>query len=260
MNTKALREKRAALAKQAAEILAKAEAEKRNMSAEEAQTFDKIHADVDQLRADIDRSERQERLDAEMIQREERREPRETGEVTEEHRSMALRTWLLAGTDQELSTEAVETAKRCGLNPQAKSLTFSLAKRAPRTVAETRALGVGSGSIGAYTVPQGFMAKLEEALLAYGGVRQRATVMRTQTGAPLPWPTVNDTSNKGVLLAENTTVTSQDVAFGQVMLGAYKFSSKMVTLSVELLMDTGIDLENYLGSALGTRIGRIQSD
>jgi HK97 family phage major capsid protein len=87
-----------------------------------------------------------------------------------------------------------------------------------------------------------------------------ATIIRTDTGATLPFPTVNDTTNKGVRLAENTQVANQDVAFSIMNLTAFKYSSKMILVSVELMQDAGINLPEFLGAALGERIARIVND
>jgi hypothetical protein len=74
---------------------------------------------------------------------------------------------------------------------------------------------------------------------------------------PLPIPTVNDTTNVGALIAENTTVSTQDVAFSQLVLDAYKYTSKAVLVSVELMQDNSINLPQVLGRLLGERLGRI---
>src|SRR5688572_26283223 len=66
LESKGLREKRATLAKEAGEIITKAKTEARNLSAEESQKFDKIHADIEAMKGDIDRIERQEKLDLEL--------------------------------------------------------------------------------------------------------------------------------------------------------------------------------------------------
>jgi HK97 family phage major capsid protein len=125
---------------------------------------------------------------------------------------------------------------------------------------ETRALSVGVTTAGGFSVPDEMMRALEESLLQWGGMRQAATVITTATGADLPIPTVDDTAQKGVILAENTGAATQDVVFAQKVMKAFKYSSKMIQVSVELLQDTSINLPQYLGSALGTRIGRITND
>lgn len=118
------------------------------------------------------------------------------------------------------------------------------------------------GADGAYTVPDEPMKALEDALLQYGGMRQaRTTVLRTSTGASLPIPTENDTGNKGSILNENTqTTTVTQLTFGQVVLGAYKYSSDIIKASIEFLQDTSINAETFIAQKLGERIGRITND
>jgi HK97 family phage major capsid protein len=84
--------------------------------------------------------------------------------------------------------------------------------------------------------------------------------MQTETGAVMPWPTVNDTGNKGRLLAENTIVTNTAMTFDVVNFGAFKFSSDSVLVSEELLQDSAFDLNAFIGSALGERLGRITNE
>jgi HK97 family phage major capsid protein len=114
---------------------------------------------------------------------------------------------------------------------------------------------------GKETIPQGFVYALEQALLAYGGVRLNATVIRTDAGNALPYPTMNDTTNKGAILAEATTIgASVDPAFAQLVLNAFKYSSKPILMSYELTQDSAFDLGALVGDWLGTRIARIQND
>lgn len=173
-----------------------------------------------------------------------------------EDRKLALRGWLSFNSDGGPTDRMHEAAQRTGLNLASNKLTFRLGNKAPRTVAETRALSTTTTE-GGFTVPEGFVAQLEESMLAFGGVREVATVLRTASGNALPIPTVNDNSNTGAILGENTQVAEQDIVFGQVVLNAYKYSSKLVRVSAELLQDTAINLEGFIGGALGTRIGRI---
>ena len=114
-----------------------------------------------------------------------------------------------------------------------------------------------TGSAGGYTVPQGFINQLEASLLAFGGMREVATILRTAEGNDLPIPTVSDHANVGAILAENTQVAEQDITFAQITLKAYKYSSKLIRVSSELLQDSAIDLESFIGGALGERIARI---
>lgn len=124
---------------------------------------------------------------------------------------------------------------------------------------ERRAQGVGTGAAGGYLVPEGFRRQLIERKKAFDAVRRVAQVVTTDSGNSLPWPTVDDTTNDGSILAENTQATETDVLFGTGDLGAYKYTSDIVRFSVELLQDSDIDLVNFLNRTLGRRIARKQS-
>jgi HK97 family phage major capsid protein len=125
---------------------------------------------------------------------------------------------------------------------------------------DTRAAGVGTGSAGGYLVPQGFRADIIERQKQYGAVQAVATVLDTQTGNPLPWPTNDDTGNVGALLAENTQASEQDVTIGTAQLGAYKYTSKIVRVSLEFLQDVDwMDAEAFLQRKFSERLGRIHN-
>jgi HK97 family phage major capsid protein len=188
-------------------------------------------------------------------------------QVATADRSEGLRSWLLAGSDAERTPEMREAAARCGFSLDTPKLHMKFAQNAPKSLRsadmaawETRAQSVGTGSEGGYTVPDELMRALEVSMLAFGGVRQVATVYRTSSGAALPIPTVNDTANKGAILSENTTASDQDTTFAQIVLDAYKYSSKYILVSVELLQDSSINVAQFLGQALANRIGRITND
>jgi hypothetical protein len=65
---KSLREQRANLAKQADEILNTAAAEKRNLTDEENTRFDAYHTEMEQIRGQYERIERQEAINAELAE------------------------------------------------------------------------------------------------------------------------------------------------------------------------------------------------
>ena len=105
------------------------------------------------------------------------------------------------------------------------------------------------------------MNAITEAVLAFGGIRQsRATILRTRAGNPLTIPQNDDTANVGTILAENAAAAEDDPVFTEQILGAFKYTSNVVRVSLELLDDQLIDdFEGFLGRMLGTRIGRIQN-
>lgn len=121
------------------------------------------------------------------------------------------------------------------------------------------AQGVGTGAAGGYLVPPEFRNTLIEQMTFVAAMRQFAEVITTETGANLPWPTVDDTAQEGAILAENTGISQQDVTFGQASLDAYMYTSKLVLVSFQLLNDNAFNLNSWLPKALGQRIGRIQN-
>jgi HK97 family phage major capsid protein len=125
---------------------------------------------------------------------------------------------------------------------------------------EKRDMGIGTLSLGGYFVPKGFVYDVEEALKYYGPMLLTSEIMDTATGQPLPYPTDNDTTIMGELVGEGQQVTEKDVSIGQVLFNAWKFSSKMVKLSLELMQDSAFDMESYLKKKLAIRIGRIYNN
>ncbi|MFT6496261.1 MAG: HK97 family phage major capsid protein [Cycloclasticus pugetii] len=118
-------------------------------------------------------------------------------------------------------------------------------------------LSTSTGSEGGYSVQSEVAQTLVEALKAYGGVREVATVIQTEMGNPLSFPTTDGTAEVGELIGENTTATDQDPTFGTVPVDAYKFSSKVVAVPFELLQDSQIDIESFVNSRLIDRLGRV---
>lgn len=136
-----------------------------------------------------------------------------------------------------------------------------------RSVLESRAQSIGTPSEGGYTVSDGFRQKLVEVRKAYGGLAAYVDEFSTSTGNPLEYPTLNDTANVGGITAENAAfVDGDDLVFGTVTLGAYKFTSTgagtttPLRVSVELLQDSAFDVESLVARKLGERIARKQAD
>lgn len=117
-------------------------------------------------------------------------------------------------------------------------------------------LSTTTSSEGGYSVQSEVAQTLVNALKAFGGVREVATVINTDSGNPLSFPTTDGTSEVGELIAENATATAADPTFGTVAVNAYKFSSKVVAVPFELLQDSQIDIESFVNSRLIERLGR----
>lgn len=116
--------------------------------------------------------------------------------------------------------------------------------------------GIATGAAGGFTVPEGFWAKITEVQKQFGAMLQVANILRTNSGNPIPWPTNDDTGNEGEILGENVATTVLDLSFGTKSLGAYMFTSRMVRTSIQLLQDSGVDIEGLIARKIGERIGR----
>ncbi len=118
--------------------------------------------------------------------------------------------------------------------------------------------GAYPGATEGYFIPVGFVNAIIEALKYYGPLLDGDVVdiIDTATGQLLPFPAENDTNISGERVGEGQQVTSQDVSLSQVMLGSWKYSSKMVKVSLELLQDSAFNLEAWLTRTLAIRLGR----
>jgi len=120
-----------------------------------------------------------------------------------------------------------------------------------------RAQSAGTDSEGGYTVDEELSNQIIKSMLAYGGLRGVAQILRTSNGGTLNYPTNNDTANVGEWLGENAAASEQDTVFGNVALGAYKASSDYIKISRELAQDSAFDITKYITDLMGERIGRL---
>jgi HK97 family phage major capsid protein len=114
-------------------------------------------------------------------------------------------------------------------------------------------------SEGGFTVQTTIASTVAEAVKTFGGMRQVAEVFVTERGEPIQYPTTDGTSEIGEIVAQNTAATDLDPSFGTIGLEVYKFSSKVITLPIELLQDSNIDVLGTINARLRTRLGRIQN-
>jgi HK97 family phage major capsid protein len=114
-----------------------------------------------------------------------------------------------------------------------------------------------TGSQGGYVIPQGFSDQLEEAKKWFGGIEGVVGKFQTETGNPFPWPTINDTAQRGRIIGQNVQVSQNDLAFGQVSFNAYIGSSDLVLIPLALAQDSYFDLNALTARLLGTRLGRL---
>lgn len=123
-----------------------------------------------------------------------------------------------------------------------------------KTNIETHDLTVGVTTAGGYTVPQDFVNKLFEHMVAASGVRSAgATVIVAEDGRTTPVPKSTGYSTAGIV-AEGGTIPESDPTFGQSTLTSYKYAF-ITQVSRELIEDTAVDLSGFLARDAGTAIG-----
>ncbi|KRG38829.1 capsid protein [Stenotrophomonas pictorum JCM 9942] len=225
----ALRERRSALAKDTRNLLENNTGA--NWKPEHQTTYDANMEEIGRIEAEIDRLEKVNALDVE-------RSARDLGiEIVDkvdgkEVRNALLNKWLRGG-DNALSAEEWQTVRNT--------------------------MSTSTPAEGGYSVESSVAAELIKAMKAFGGMRDVATPLATTQGNPMNWPAMDDTGNTGELVAENTSAADQDPAFGTVALNTYKFSSKVVTVPLELLQDSQLDIDSIVVDLLAERLARIQN-
>jgi HK97 family phage major capsid protein len=102
------------------------------------------------------------------------------------------------------------------------------------------------------------MTNLEIAMLTTSSILQVADVIDTDGGEPMHWPTADDSTNEGTIVGEGKSLgTATDPTFGRQTWYAYKYSSKPVLVTSELLEDSFVDLPRLIPQMQGERLGRI---
>ena len=259
-----LREERKALHEKAAALLKKA----KDMTAEDRQAFDKMFVDIDQMTADIERLEREAKFAADHP------DPAAppNGQVGNTDKVAAVAEYRLALREHRTAALTHMRAESATTVRAIERRYFDALKdylaKGPALMSdenrdilagkepEFRDMGIGTNTLGGYFVPQGFVYKIEEALKYYGNMLGVADILDTATGQPLPYPTDNDTTVSGELVGEGQQVSDADVSVGHIVFNAWKFSTKMVKVSLELLQDSAFDMEAYIQKKFAIRLGR----
>ncbi|EJD6582361.1 phage major capsid protein [Providencia rettgeri] len=205
------------------------------MTEEQRTEWNKANTELEKLDEQIKREEQLRSLDQEFVddnEQEQRNTPENDPEAAKvERRNLAFDRFVRSGFG-ELSAEEKQALK------------------------ELRAQGTSPDEKGGYTVPTQMLNKIIDQMKAYGGIASVAQILPTSNGQDITWSTSDGTEEEGELLGENTAASEQDVEFGTAILGAKKLSSKIIRVSNELLQDSGVSIEAYLGSRIAQRIGR----
>jgi HK97 family phage major capsid protein len=128
-----------------------------------------------------------------------------------------------------------------------------------QAIAVRNAMSTTTGSEGGYTVPSEIATMVINKLKAYGGMREVAEIITTDSGNPLSFPTNDGTGEVGEIVGENVAVGSGETTFGTLPLNVFKYSSKKIALPIELVQDSAIDVIAFVVARLAERIARIQN-
>ena len=215
-----LSEQRAKAWEQAKALLDVATTEKRDLSAEEAQTFDRINADLD-----VKDSRIKAIIDAEQRDRD-----------IQESRARLGVPANLGGTAAEIDQDDV-TVRRL-LSGEQRAAKF-----------EKRAITKSSATL----VPTSVYDRVVEHLVQANVVRAQATVLTTASGESLAIPKSTAFSTASIV-GEAAQATASDPTLGTATLGAYKYVV-LVQMSNELANDSSVDVAGFLARQAGLAIG-----
>ena len=230
----ALREKRASLWDAAKKYRDAHIGSDGTMTAEDAATYDRMVDDVDRMKKEIDRLERQEAIENEMnrpvsqpiVNRPDDGQPKE-----KEKRGIA--------------TDAYKTAFWNMV--RAKTMSYEI----------HNALKIGEDDHGGYLAPDEFERTLVEALEEQNIFRQFAHVITTSSG-DRKIPVV---ASKGTAswIDEEAAFPESDDTFGMLSIGAFKLATT-IKVSDELLHDSVFDVASYIAKEFARRIGAAEEE
>jgi HK97 family phage major capsid protein len=241
-----LRHKRADAFETMKGINDKAEAESRDLTAEEKQEFERVEGEFDSLTERIERTEKLEGLSSRAAAPL-NPETREVEEETEAPTSFRDFNEKRAGTKAQDTPEYREAFFRWVTASDEREL----------DQAEFRVLSKASAGAGLNLVPTSFRNELVEALREFGVIRNLATVITTTSGDAIQVPAVT-AHGTAAWVAENAAYTASDETFGLATLNAYK-AGTLIKVSEELMADSAFDLDAYIRREFGSRIGVLEN-
>jgi len=207
----------------AKKILDVATAEKRDLTAEETQTYDRISKELEDRQATIEKMRADEarelRLDA------------ATREMADQVRPVA---------DAPRSVRSDADVIRSMAKGELRSHSFE-----KRDVVKT--------ATGA-PVPTSFYDQVIMLARTVGPMLQTSTVLNTASGENLQIPSLAQYSTAAVI-GEGTAIDESDPIFNSfITLGAYKYAF-LVQMSTELIEDSGVDILSFLADQVGNELG-----
>lgn len=128
---------------------------------------------------------------------------------------------------------------------------------AEQAVQIRNAMSTTTGAEGGFTVATEVPKMVIDALKTFGGMRDVASIIATEAGNDWQYPSSDGTAEVGEIVGQNAAATTGEITFGQVPLVVYKYSSKKLALPWELVQDSAIDVVQFVINRLAQRLGRI---
>lgn len=128
---------------------------------------------------------------------------------------------------------------------------------AEQAIAIRNAMSTTTTTEGGHTVPTEVYDMVIESMKAYGGMREVAEVITTDSGNPLNFPTSDGTAETGEIVAENAAATLGEITFGVAAVNPFNYSSKKLALPWQLIADSAVNVVSLVTGRLGQRLGRI---
>ena len=231
-----LKQERAALVKDARAILDQAETEKRDLTAEENEKYEKIMADVDSRGKAIEREERMQDLETDTTDAPLPRNEPTTGEQRDDGQG--------PGMESRESEEYREAFSRWLMTGE-RALTSD----------EYRAMQVDDDTGGGYLVtPQQMVMSLLKNVDDMAAIRQFATVYQLRTAKSLGVPTLDTDLSDADWTTELATGDTDEMAFGKRELRPHPFA-KRVKISNTLLRQAAMSPEAIVRERMAYKFG-----
>ncbi len=249
--------------------------ETRDFTAEENAKFDQASADFEKWDKLIDREERMAKQSKRIADADKfipGLEDSDDDTIVGDHKAQQKRhqndesvkyindqlftIWAKRQCEVDLNSEEELLTKRFKFNTTGKTLRIDHGIKRP----ETRAYATTPTNIGGALVPVSFVTQFTQAMQDFSEFLSLVDMITTDTGVEMRWPTGDDRANIGGIVGQAALI-GQDVTtpFGQELMNAWKFTSNIVKISSELLVDSAIDIVGLLGAMFGERLSKAYS-
>lgn len=238
------------------DLLKRAANEKRSMTGDEEQSWDKANKDFDEYTKQIDQHTRAAQA-AKLISDQpdqvivpgdnvQLRVSHKQEDVKNAEKAYADSFWRFfrATKDQTIAAQDMSILQKRGTDIQV----------------------VGTPGLGGYTVPEEWANMLIKTMAWYGGALDAGAILTTSGGNKINNPRVKypgggaSAIQKGALITETTADAVADITFENVELDAYTYTSKLILQSWELLQDSGYNPEGNVRDIAAERLGRIANE